>query len=710
MRCRNAFAAALLFLAGSVLLPAQSLSLRVTPGLNVPLMETAELYNLGGSLFMSGEYVFSSSFPAFAFVSAEYSLDPIKSTDLVHSISGSLGGGFYFDIIPQLKLQAFAGGGYYYSLLSDAGEIVGGGNPHAFGGLGLHYLLSPMIDVGAGVSYRYLFGLYNGLQVFVGTSIYLSGTEPRRLKIESEKVRPSLLQAKAPDPGKGVDVSSFSVDPIFPVFRNYYDDHAIGRAVLVNQEKSPVTALKASLFVRKYMDGPRQLDVPSELGAGAKADMDLFALFSSTVMDITEGEKASAELTLEYKVNGVPYADTRTRTITLYNRNAMTWEDDRRAAAFVTRFDPIVQEYAKNMLAAIDGLGSEVVDKTLLSAIGAHQTLLLAGLKYSIDPKSSYAEQVSRKQEVDYLQFPRQTLQRKGGDCDDLSILYCALLESVGIPTAFVTVPGHIFMAFALDIDPDDVGKTFYTAMDLFEKDGKVWVPIEVTERSGGFVKAWKSGAREWRQSVSSGSLGFFPLETAWKTYAPVQSPETSGEAVSVVSLPSTADIAKSVETEVAAFRDGEVAPQVAALQKQLDPKTGNPRIQNKIGILYARYGFYSKAEAEFQNLTSSEKTAFLPALVNLGNIYFLREDYAGALKLYSQAAKKDPADVTVQFCLARASYALGRYDEARTAMAMVRKSDPQLAERFSFMETQAAGTARAGDAAKLKGGTVWDE
>ncbi len=35
-----------------------------------------------------------------------------------------------------------------------------------------------------------------------------------------------------------------------------------------------------------------------------------------------------------------------------------------------------------------------------------------------------------------------------GGDCDDLSILVCSLFEAVAIDTAFITVPGHIFMAF----------------------------------------------------------------------------------------------------------------------------------------------------------------------------------------------------------------------------------------------------------------------
>ncbi len=713
-------AIALLCAAFPAVVTAQSFALRVTPGLDIPVFDMAQLwlgipetdtsaalYNLGGSLFMSGEYVFNDSFPVYAFVSAEYSLDPIKTAggDFVHSLSGGAGGGVSFEIIPLLSLQAFAGGGYYYSLVSNAGAVSGGGNPYAFVGLGAHYMLTPVIDVGLGVSYRDLFGVYGGLRVFAGTSISLTGTEPRRIRIDAQRLTP--LRAKAPDPGKGIEISAYSVDPIFPVFRNYYDDHAVGKVELVNREKVPINALKVSFFVRNYMDAPRQIDVPPVIRAGEVLDVDLYALFNASVMDITEGEKASAELSLEYKVNDVEYSDSRTRTVTLYNRNAMTWEDDRRAAAFVTRFDPVVQEYAKNLLAAIDGMGSEAVDKAFLGAIGVHQTLQLSGIKYAVDPKSAYSDLAAKKREVDYLQFPRQTLQRKGGDCDDLSILYCALLESVGIPTAFVTVPGHIFIAFALDIDPKEAKKLFSAQSDLFEKNGKIWVPIEVTERSRGFVEAWKTGSREWRQGASA--LGFFPLQEAWKTYAPVQSPEKAGQAVSGIVLPAAADIAKSVAAEVDVFREGEVSTQVEQLRKQVNPKTGNPKVQNKIGILYARYGLYSKAEAEFLQLTSDEQTAYTPALVNLGNLKYLKEDYEGAAALYTKAAKKAPADATVQLCLARACYALGKTDQARAVMTAVRKLEPRLAEQYAFIES-GDSTVRAADAAKLKGVAVWDE
>ena len=53
---------------------------------------------------------------------------------------------------------------------------------------------------------------------------------------------------------------------------------------------------------------------------------------------------------------------------------------------------------------------------------------------------------------VDFLQFPYQTLLYHGGDCDDLSILNCSLFEALGIQTAFITIPGHIYMAYEISL------------------------------------------------------------------------------------------------------------------------------------------------------------------------------------------------------------------------------------------------------------------
>ena len=138
-----------------------------------------------------------------------------------------------------------------------------------------------------------------------------------------------------------------------------------------------------------------------------------------------------------------------------------------------------------------------------------------------MDPSTPYIEYSKNKQAVDYLQFPNQTMGFKAGDCDDLSILYCALLESVGvIRTAFITVPEHIFMAFSLDISRG-IREELLAPEDLIIKEGTAWIPLEVTERKGGFLAAWQLGARQWREQSAKGQAGFFSLADAWKATSP---------------------------------------------------------------------------------------------------------------------------------------------------------------------------------------------
>ncbi|MBT3271522.1 MAG: transglutaminase domain-containing protein, partial [Spirochaetales bacterium] len=94
------------------------------------------------------------------------------------------------------------------------------------------------------------------------------------------------------------------------------------------------------------------------------------------------------------------------------------------------------------------------LNSNLLLALAIHEAITLYAIRYVIDPSSSYKQPSGKNAAFDYLQFPRQTLEYKAGDCDDLSILYTALLQAIGIETAFITIPGHIYMAFSLGV-PD---------------------------------------------------------------------------------------------------------------------------------------------------------------------------------------------------------------------------------------------------------------
>ena len=98
------------------------------------------------------------------------------------------------------------------------------------------------------------------------------------------------------------------------------------------------------------------------------------------------------------------------------------------------------------------------------------EALSLYGLKYQIDPSSSYKDLAGQENVLDYLQFPIETLNYKAGDCDDLSVLYTAILESLAVETAFITVPGHIYTAVALEMSPEAAKRTFASGDSVIYK------------------------------------------------------------------------------------------------------------------------------------------------------------------------------------------------------------------------------------------------
>jgi tetratricopeptide (TPR) repeat protein len=60
------------------------------------------------------------------------------------------------------------------------------------------------------------------------------------------------------------------------------------------------------------------------------------------------------------------------------------------------------------------------------------------------------------------------------------------------------------------------------------------------------------------------------------------------------------------------------------------------------LGILYARFGLTDKAQVQFQE--AAQGGDYAPALVNLGNLLFLKKDWQNAFDYYDQARKIDPA------------------------------------------------------------------
>jgi len=328
----------------------------------------------------------------------------------------------------------------------------------------------------------------------------------------------------------------------------------------------------------------------------------------------------------------------------------------------------------------------------------------LYGLSYVVDPKTPFVEFSKNKMSVDYLQFPRQTLEYRAGDCDDLSILYAALLESVGIETAFITVPGHIFLAFSTGLRPQEARRSFASMNKLIIRGDTVWVPVEVTERRGGFMKAWTEGAREWQMAESRDSAGFHPVHAAWQEYEPVGLP-----GVGEIAMPDRNAIVNAFKHEVTRFIDYEIAPRVAHLEQEIQRGGGTPAAHNKLGVLYAQYGKLDQAEEEFRKATA--KKVYVPGLMNLGNVYFLKGIWRKAQEQYERALRLDPKNPLVLLALSRAYHETEQYDLARARHKELAGVDRKLAERFGYLGGASYVEAgRAGQLETLRRQVLWAE
>ena len=476
----------------------------------------------------------------------------------------------------------------------------------------------------------------------------------------------------------------------------------MGTLRITSNLKVPASGITTRVFIKEYMDAPKTVSVEGSLAPGQEKDVDLYALFNDKVLSVTEGTKVAAEITVAFRVEGRAYESTRVETLTLWGRNAMTWDDDRKAAAFVTAKDPGVLNFSRGVISYIRSREDRAVNDNLQAAVALHEALDQYGINYATNPKISYEEAAAHKDIVDFLQFPRETFQYKAGDCSDLSILYAALLEAVGIDAAFITIPGHIFIAVDTGLTPDQAVQELIPASRSISMNGRIWIPMEVTSLHGGFCKAWELGAKEWKEASAAGQAAFYPIQEAWKLYQPVGLPGTDA----TVAVPQSEGIRTAYLKEMDKYLDFSLKPLVASLQEQVQ-RGGGPAKMNSLGVLYAKYGQGDKAEQQFKKAMAQKP--YLPALMNLGHLCFGREEWKDALAYYKQARELDPGNSRALLAVARVNRELQDDDEARADYEALKSMDPALAAQFSYLGDAAEGGTRAAEAASGRSAVLWD-
>ncbi len=649
-------------------------SLTVEPAVMIPFPGTpsAARYTLGGQASVNADYVF----PGIPFLLVgggfDYMLAP-SEVGFMNTIGLNAGAGFRLRILPTLSAVVYGRGGYTFGMLGEATAF----NPYVKGGVDFTLYFSPSIRLSLGAEYVHQFALSEAQ--YQGIAARLSGG----------------FNFSQMDQKSNVEIRDIIILPVYPVFYKYYNDNKVGSVKIKNNENGPIQNVRVTFYVKQYMDAPKECAVIPVIEQGKEVEVPLFALFNRSVLGILEPTKAQAEIEVTYKYVDSSRNHKTDGVASITHRNGMTWDDDRKVASFATVNDPAVMKFGKQVAGLARSSGWQTTDTNFRQALGVFESLGLYGIRYVVDPNTPFAEFEKKTDAVDYLQFPVQTLEFRAGDCDDLSILTCALLESVGIETAFITVPGHIYLAFALAMSPEQARSFFYRSEDLIEMNGKTWIPVEVTAVQDGFMRAWQLGAREWRDSSAKKQAAFYPTHEAWKLYAPVA---VIGNESSV-ELPKTDKLLERYTAVMKAFVEKEIDQRAEKIKADMAASKTDPIPVNKLGVLYARYGVYDKAEENFRASLKRKETS--AAQINLGNVLFLKKDFKGALAAYQSAMRLDPVSSKALEGLVRASYELD--DKAGSArwLDQLKKVDKTASEKLAYTGSEGSAATRAGVSAE---------
>lgn len=187
-------------------------------------------------------------------------------------------------------------------------------------------------------------------------------------------------------------------DRVFPVFYSYYNDNPLGTVTIRNAESGSIEDVRVTFFVNSYMDSPQTIAVIDEMARDAETRLNIEALFRETILGVTEPTSVQARISVEYSHRGESMRVAETFAMRVQNRNQMTWDDDLKAASFVTAGDPAVRDEESNS-----------ANERIRLAMAIYEAIRIYGIDYVIDPDSSYIELSQNESALDYVQFPQQT-------------------------------------------------------------------------------------------------------------------------------------------------------------------------------------------------------------------------------------------------------------------------------------------------------------
>ena len=296
-----------------------------------------------------------------------------------------------------------------------------------------------------------------------------------------------------------VTVADLQLRNLFSALSKSYAANPVGSLKLKNISGEVLQA-EVGYFVRGVMDAPTTVTVV--LRPKSERVVDLHAIFNDSIREWRSEKPVQAQVSLTYRYQNRPIQKALSKSFLLYDRNSITWDIPEQVMVFVTPKDPVIMEFSRKALEILGTNPPSILPPAFAKAMAVFNAVAAGGMTYVHSASGAFASDTSTRSAIDSVQYPRETLQLKAGKCGDTTVLYCSLLESIGIQTAFIDIPGHVYMMFNTEVPEASAATVSPNPADYVVRDGTVWVPVETTVWKDGFLTAWKEGMTEYRKWV----------------------------------------------------------------------------------------------------------------------------------------------------------------------------------------------------------------
>ena len=236
----------------------------------------------------------------------------------------------------------------------------------------------------------------------------------------------------------------------------------VAKAVFTNVGDGPLTDLKVRFRLGEYSELDLWQKFP-EVIPGQTAVAVYHPVLRKTIAELSS--TTPANLIAEWKwtdAEGKEHEDSDGGRISILGRHEFIFSNLTESestgsyfdafsnaefvAAWVTRDDPVVKQFAAAANKAAGGAGACYSDEAAWKVLKACYEIWQAndftyqGPVGLVDASLSFDNKI-----VQSMKFPRDVIRDRSGTCIELTALYCAMAHAVGLESYMILIPGHAF-------------------------------------------------------------------------------------------------------------------------------------------------------------------------------------------------------------------------------------------------------------------------